>query len=145
MGTNIREFSKQLGKMHSEIRDAVADIIKDAVGSGYENTLRSKAAGGSPKKTGWLRANTYITMDTPITDTTGDKKNVSTSRRDRLYKSFMNKSTDKVLKTPRMYITYTVPYAVAVNDGTSKQQGQHFKERAVQDITQTFMRKRGIK
>lgn len=129
--------------MHKEVRDSLADVIKDAVYTGYENNLRTPGI-GAPRDTGWLRSNIYVTINSPITDTTGDKKSVDTSRRDNIAETFKNYSTDRILKTNMMYISYTTFYAQIVNDGNSNQPGQHFAERAMQDISSELMAKRKI-
>lgn len=145
MGTNSKAFIKELNLMQEQINDTVADVIKDSVLSAYENNLRPKQSGGAPRQTGWLRSNIYVTIDEEINNTTGSKESVSTSRRDSLANKFKSASTDSILSASNMYISYTVPYATAVNDGTSKQAGQHFAERSIQDISTTLQRKRQIK
>lgn len=145
MGTNIKQFQKEMQQMEDDVKDAVASVIRDAILSGYENSLRPKDAGGAPRQTGWLRSNIFVTFDQPEEGTVGSKESVDTSKRERLASEFKGASTDKILGSTKMFISYTVPYAKVVNDGSSRQRGQHFVERSIQDLTQTLIRKRNIK
>lgn len=134
MATNYRAFKTELLGMRDEIREGVSNAIKDAIVAGYDYTLGSPGAGGSPKDTGWLRANIYVSLNVIIRDTIGSKKNVTTSRRERLIESFKNERPDRILNARNIYISYTVPYVSYVNDGTSRQAGQNFIERTEQVI-----------
>lgn len=141
MGVNVSEFSSELNGLQKVIEDAVADVIKDSIMAGYENSLRPKSQGGAPKLTGWLRSNIFISLNTPIEDTVGSKKSVSTSKRDGLANSFRSETSERILKANRIFITYTVPYAALVNDGDSNRRGQKFVERSINDIEQALAAK----
>jgi HK97 gp10 family phage protein len=132
MSTNLSQFINEINTEKNKIEDSMSKIIKDIVRAIFDKTLLPKQSGGAPKKTGWLRSNIFVNINNSILDTVGSKRNVDVTKRNRLFNIFINTPTRLMLNSHNIYITYTVPYAKYVNDGTSKISPQKFKEKALQ-------------
>ena len=144
MSVNFKQFSKEIEDMKSLIKDEIADTIKDVGIEIVSALLEPKGVGGTPKRTGWLRANYTITLNTPKTGTVGSQKSVTTTQRDNLISAFKNAKTDVILKADRIIINNSVPYGEVVNDGTDKQPPQNFIEKSTQRGLRRLNKKRII-
>ncbi len=132
MATNFKQFTKELKEMESLIKDEVADTIRDVGVEIISALLEPKGIGGTPKRTGWLRANYTITLNSPKKGTVGSQESVTTTQRDNLIAAFKNAKTDVILGADRVIINNSVPYGEAVNDGTDRQPPQNFIEKSTQ-------------
>ncbi len=145
MGTNFKSaYQKELRAIKSKIEDEVADSVRDVGIEIIFALLESKAVGGTPKLSGWLRANYMITLNTPQEGTVGSPKAVTTSMRDRLIRAFKSTKTNTILSANAIIINNDVPYGSYVNDGTATQPPQNFIEKSVQRGFKKLTRTRTI-
>ena len=144
MASNIDQFNNLLKETLDSLENKVADVVKESVLTGYENLLRPKSQNGAPKQTGWMRSLFLISTDTPDERIIGSKKNVDTSVRDSLAEEYKNLPTKQVLSTDKHFISLNAPYTSDVNYGNSKQKGQKFVEKSIQDIEQALRQKSKI-
>ncbi len=144
MATNFKEFSKEMKEMESLIKKEVSDTIKDVGIEIVSALLEPKGAGGTPKRTGWLRANYTITLNSPKKGTVGSQNAVTTAQRDSLISAFKNAKSDVILSANKIIINNSVPYGSAVNDGTGTQPPQNFIEKSTQRGLRRLNKERNI-
>lgn len=125
---NLRIFLKELEEDFDTLFKKIQKVEKDIVSEIMQALMEPKEVGGTPVKTGWLKGNWVISLNSIRTDVVGNRDsssgvNEANRARDNAFKSFLNADLSN---TKMIYLNNNVPYGVIVN---SK---QGFREGSIQ-------------
>jgi len=147
MGTNFKEFGKELSALRKQIAEEITDVIKD-VGKEVFTAVREPAPLGTPVVTGWARSGWRININTPTPGSVPEEADsgtiaMSNSEAEASLATFLGMKD--LTKVDHIFVDNRVPYMKKLNYETAKQSPKLFVEKAIQRGTNKLNKKRVIK
>ena len=127
---NLAQFLSDLKAQEEKIYSAIGQVEKDVVREIYEALQESKADGGTPVLTGWLRSNWILSIDSEVSGPVGSRDNISPALAAQ-QSAFDNVMNANLLDADMIWFNNDVEYGPAVNYGNKNYAGHKFRERSI--------------
>lgn len=125
-------LSKKLDEMKKHINEQIQKVVKETVFNMHTQLLESRASGGTPVITGFLRDNWFVSLGSPDPSVAGSQENTGPA------KSKQNSKMDAfILSDIFLYDSIYINNSVYYGEDINYRAGYGFRKLAIQvgDIT----------